>query len=268
MTPADRRQRPGQGRRAGSAAARCAPSGGCSSLRARRPSRRRSPCPGCVREVFATPEAARAPRRALLRRRAWSPWSTTGALAALTDSGHPGRPGRRCAASSTGRSRRRARRAPRLVARLRRRPRPRQRRHGGAQRRRRRRRRRGARRRRRRPLQPQDRARQRGHAFHLPVALERDPADAGAARPRRRACRCSPPTARGEVDLASGPRRPARAAPTAWLFGNEAWGLPAELAALADHRVRDPDPRPRREPQPLHRRRACASTPPPAPSGA
>jgi TrmH family RNA methyltransferase len=28
--------------------------------------------------------------------------------------------------------------------------------------------------------------------------------------------------------------------PTAWLFGNEAWGLPAELAALADHRVRIP----------------------------
>ena len=30
------------------------------------------------------------------------------------------------------------------------------------------------------------------------------------------------------------------AGPTAWLFGNEAWGLPAELAALADHRVRIP----------------------------
>ena len=30
------------------------------------------------------------------------------------------------------------------------------------------------------------------------------------------------------------------AADTAWLFGNEAWGLPADLAALADHRVRIP----------------------------
>ncbi len=29
-------------------------------------------------------------------------------------------------------------------------------------------------------------------------------------------------------------------APTAWLFGNEAWGLPAELGALADHRVAIP----------------------------
>ncbi len=28
--------------------------------------------------------------------------------------------------------------------------------------------------------------------------------------------------------------------PTGWLFGNEAWGLPEELAALADHRVRIP----------------------------
>lgn len=28
--------------------------------------------------------------------------------------------------------------------------------------------------------------------------------------------------------------------PTAWLFGNEAWGLPAELSGLADHRVRIP----------------------------
>jgi TrmH family RNA methyltransferase len=30
--------------------------------------------------------------------------------------------------------------------------------------------------------------------------------------------------------------------PTAWLFGNEAWGLPPEIAALADHRVRIPIP--------------------------
>ena len=30
--------------------------------------------------------------------------------------------------------------------------------------------------------------------------------------------------------------------PVAWLFGNEAWGLPPEVAALADHRVRIPIP--------------------------
>ncbi len=28
--------------------------------------------------------------------------------------------------------------------------------------------------------------------------------------------------------------------PVAWLFGNEAWGLPEDLAALADHRVAIP----------------------------
>ena len=29
-------------------------------------------------------------------------------------------------------------------------------------------------------------------------------------------------------------------AKVAWLFGNEAWGLPADLAELADHRVSIP----------------------------
>jgi TrmH family RNA methyltransferase len=33
---------------------------------------------------------------------------------------------------------------------------------------------------------------------------------------------------------------PELAGPTAWLFGNEAWGLPAEIGALADARVRIP----------------------------
>ena len=42
----------------------------------------------------------------------------------------------------------------------------------------------------------------------------------------------------GEVDLFAADDLLAR--PTAWLFGNEAHGLPAELAALADHRVRIP----------------------------
>jgi TrmH family RNA methyltransferase len=33
---------------------------------------------------------------------------------------------------------------------------------------------------------------------------------------------------------------PELAGPTAWLFGNEAWGLPPEIGALADARVRIP----------------------------
>ena len=68
-----------------------------------------------------------------------------------------------------------------------------------------------------------------------------------------------------------GPRRRAPTAapsrrPTCWMFGNEAWGLPERIRALADVTVRVPihgraeastSPRPPR----------CASTPRPAPSG-
>ena len=41
-------------------------------------------------------------------------------------------------------------------------------------------------------------------------------------------------TVDGEIDLADAEL----AGPTAWLFGPEAQGLPAEVAALADQRVR------------------------------
>ena len=44
----------------------------------------------------------------------------------------------------------------------------------------------------------------------------------------------------GELDLDEALDTGLLAAPTAWLFGNEAWGLPDEIAALADHRVRIP----------------------------
>ncbi|MGH3332739.1 MAG: TrmH family RNA methyltransferase, partial [Nocardioidaceae bacterium] len=46
--------------------------------------------------------------------------------------------------------------------------------------------------------------------------------------------------ASGEVDLDDAADEGLLAGPTAWLFGNEAWGLPADLAILADHRVRIP----------------------------
>ena len=42
----------------------------------------------------------------------------------------------------------------------------------------------------------------------------------------------------GDVDLFEADELLAR--PTAWLFGNEAWGLPDDLAAAADHRVAIP----------------------------
>ena len=74
-----------------------------------------------------------------------------------------------------------------------------------------------------------------GSLFHLPVAVE--PA-AGAAVLAARAAGLTVLAAdgAGEVALYDAPL----AGPTAWLFGNEAWGLPPELAALADHRVSIP----------------------------
>lgn len=76
-----------------------------------------------------------------------------------------------------------------------------------------------------------------GSAFHLPVALERDPAAAVRAA-RAAGLQVLAADGGGDVDLFADDAL--LAAPTAWLFGNEAWGLPAELAALADHRVSIP----------------------------
>lgn len=74
-----------------------------------------------------------------------------------------------------------------------------------------------------------------GSAFHLPVALAPDPAAAVMAA-REAGYTVLAADGAGEVDLfdvdLSGP--------TAWLFGNEAHGLPGGLAGLADHRVAIP----------------------------
>jgi RNA methyltransferase, TrmH family len=74
-----------------------------------------------------------------------------------------------------------------------------------------------------------------GSVFHLPIALEPDPAAAVAAA-RAASYTVLAADGAGEVDLFGADL----SRPTAWLFGNEAWGLPAELAALADHRVAIP----------------------------
>ena len=76
-----------------------------------------------------------------------------------------------------------------------------------------------------------------GSVFHLPVAVEPDPVAAVAAA-RAAGLAVLAADGAGEVDLHDA--GDLLAAPTAWLFGNEAWGLPADLAALADHRVRIP----------------------------
>ncbi|HEY3529956.1 MAG TPA: RNA methyltransferase [Nocardioides sp.] len=76
-----------------------------------------------------------------------------------------------------------------------------------------------------------------GSLFHLPVALELDPS---VAVERARAAGLTVLAADGDGELTLDDAEALLAGATAWLFGNEAWGLPVELAALADHRVRIP----------------------------
>ena len=76
-----------------------------------------------------------------------------------------------------------------------------------------------------------------GSLFHLPVAVEPS-AEAAVRAARDAGLTVLAADGAGELDLYdAGPVLVGR---TAWLFGNEAWGLPDELAALADHRVRIP----------------------------
>lgn len=78
-----------------------------------------------------------------------------------------------------------------------------------------------------------------GSLFHLPIALVSDPAEA-VRRARGAGLVVLAADGAGEVDLDDAADSGLLSQPTAWLFGNEAWGLPEELAALADHRVRIP----------------------------
>jgi len=76
-----------------------------------------------------------------------------------------------------------------------------------------------------------------GSLFHLPLAVHRDPL-AAVRECQEAGLTVLAADGGGEVDLDDADEL--LSAPTAWLFGNEAWGLPAELADLADHRVRIP----------------------------
>jgi TrmH family RNA methyltransferase len=78
-----------------------------------------------------------------------------------------------------------------------------------------------------------------GSLFHLPVAVVRHPGDAVDAL-QRAGLTVLAADGYGEVDLDEAADTGLLTRRTAWLFGNEAWGLPAELGALADHRVRIP----------------------------
>jgi TrmH family RNA methyltransferase len=78
-----------------------------------------------------------------------------------------------------------------------------------------------------------------GSLFHLPVALATDPAEAVTTL-QGWGLQVLAAAGDGELDLDDAADSGVLARPTAWLFGNEAHGLPDALAALADHRVRIP----------------------------
>lgn len=76
-----------------------------------------------------------------------------------------------------------------------------------------------------------------GSLFHLPVV--RGIAESGlVARAHASGLQIAVATADGEVDIEHADEILSR--PTAWIFGNEAHGVPAALAAAADVRVRIP----------------------------
>jgi RNA methyltransferase, TrmH family len=78
-----------------------------------------------------------------------------------------------------------------------------------------------------------------GSLWHLPIALHDDPADA-VRRAQAAGLTVLAADGAGETDLFEAEETDLLDGPHAWLFGNEAWGLPDELAVLADHRVSIP----------------------------
>jgi len=78
-----------------------------------------------------------------------------------------------------------------------------------------------------------------GSLFHLPIALGTPVSDAVAAL-RTAGLRVLAADGSGAADLDELAEAGVLGGPTAWLFGNEAWGLPPETHALADEVVRVP----------------------------
>jgi RNA methyltransferase, TrmH family len=78
-----------------------------------------------------------------------------------------------------------------------------------------------------------------GSLFHLPVVAGASMQDAVAAM-RRVGLRIIAADGRSGRSLDDPGVRARLDEPTAWMFGNEAWGLPADLAALADEAVAVP----------------------------
>lgn len=78
-----------------------------------------------------------------------------------------------------------------------------------------------------------------GSLFHLPLAVAPDTAAVVSGLQAAGLVVLAADGA-GELDLDEVADDGLLARPTAWLFGNEAWGLPDDIASLADHRVRIP----------------------------
>ena len=78
-----------------------------------------------------------------------------------------------------------------------------------------------------------------GSLFHLPIALD-VPVDEAVGAARACGLQVLAADADGPVNLVELTASGGLARPTLWMFGNEAWGLPAGHAALADEVVRVP----------------------------
>ncbi|MFH8367001.1 TrmH family RNA methyltransferase [Streptomyces sp. NPDC018031] len=78
-----------------------------------------------------------------------------------------------------------------------------------------------------------------GSLFHLPVAVG-VPVEEAVAGLRGAGVRLLAADGAGPRDLDAELDRGTMGGPTAWIFGNEAWGLPEETRALADEVVRVP----------------------------
>ena len=78
-----------------------------------------------------------------------------------------------------------------------------------------------------------------GSLFHLPLAVAAD-TPAVVRRLQEAGLTVLAADGAGETDLHMAEDGGLLDRPTAWLFGNEAWGLRDDLAALADHRVAIP----------------------------
>ena len=78
-----------------------------------------------------------------------------------------------------------------------------------------------------------------GSLFHVPVVVG-VPTEKAVAALRGAGLRILAADGSGHADLDEEQDAGRLAAPTCWVFGNEAWGLPDELVALADEAVRVP----------------------------